>query len=147
MNLLVAIDFSEAMERVLQETELLAKALSARVWLLHVAPPEPDFVGYEPGPQTERDLVARHRHQEHRQLQKKAQELRGKGIETTALLVQGVTSEAILEEAEKMEAGMIIMGSHGHGAVYHLLVGSASKGVLHHAKIPVLVVPTHTRPK
>jgi len=35
-----------------------------------------------------------------------------------------------------------VMGSHGHGAVYNLLVGSVTAGVLKSAKCPVLVVPS-----
>jgi len=104
MKLLAAIDFSEAMRGVMRETEMLAEALHAEVWLVHVAPPEPDFVGYDPGPQTERDLVARHRHQEHRQLQNMAAGMRERGIETTALMVQGVTSDEILKEADRVNA-------------------------------------------
>jgi len=36
---------------------------------------------------------------------------------------------------------MIVMGSHGHGALYELLVGSITQGVLKAAKCPVVVVP------
>jgi len=147
MHILAAIDFSEATDSILRETERLAGKLSAKVWLLHVAPPEPDFVGYEPGPQTERDLVARHRHEEHRQLQQLADGLRQRGVETTALLIQGVIADTILAESDKVAADITVIGSHGHGAVYHLLVGSASKAVLRRSTRPVLVVPTHFRPQ
>ena len=34
------------------------------------------------------------------------------------------------------------MGSHGHGAIYELLVGSVTEGVLRKARCPVLVVPS-----
>ncbi len=37
-------------------------------------------------------------------------------------------------------ADLIVMGRHGHGAMYHLLVGSATEGVLKHATRPVLLV-------
>jgi nucleotide-binding universal stress UspA family protein len=33
------------------------------------------------------------------------------------------------------------MGTHGHGAMYTLLVGSVTKGVLKHSARPVLLVP------
>ncbi|MEO8353471.1 MAG: universal stress protein, partial [Chthoniobacteraceae bacterium] len=38
-------------------------------------------------------------------------------------------------------ADMIVMGSHGHGSFYELLVGSVTSGVLRDARCPVLVVP------
>ena len=49
--------------------------------------------------------------------------------------------ESILKEADKVNAEMIITGSHGHGAVYDILVGSVSAGIIKYSKIPVLVVP------
>ena len=53
--------------------------------------------------------------------------------------------EVILDEANKLNIDLIVVGSHGHGAVYHLMVGSVSQGVLHQSTCPVLVVPTHDR--
>ena len=51
MKLLVAVDLSESTEKVVKKAEEIASAISAKVWILHVAAPDPDFVGYEPGPQ------------------------------------------------------------------------------------------------
>ncbi|MCJ7557239.1 MAG: universal stress protein [Gammaproteobacteria bacterium] len=42
-----------------------------------------------------------------------------------------------------MEIKLPVLGSHGYGAVYDLLVSSISRGILKHSKIPVLVVPVH----
>lgn len=74
-----------------------------------------------------------------------AESLRLKGLDAKGLLVQGSTVETILKQADKLEAQMIVMGSHGRGAIYKMLVGSVSEGVLHGAQCPVLVVPTHKR--
>jgi nucleotide-binding universal stress UspA family protein len=70
-----------------------------------------------------------------------ADTLRNDGITATALLAQGVAGEAIVAEAARLEADTIVIGSHGHGAVHHLLAGSVSEYVLRHSKRPVLVVP------
>ena len=42
---------------------------------------------------------------------------------------------------------MIVVGSHGHGALYHLLLGSVSEGIIRKTTCPVLVVrlPLGTR--
>jgi nucleotide-binding universal stress UspA family protein len=141
MKILVAIDLSECTETILRETQNIAGSLSAEVWLLHVAEPDPDFVGYDAGPQSERDAIAKQFHREHSELQALANKLRQEGLDTTALLVQGTTSETILAEALKLQADMVIVGSHGRGAMHELLVGSVSEGVLRRAESPVLVVP------
>lgn len=145
MNILAPIDFSETTEAVLEQTRRLADALQAEVWLLHVAAPNPAFVGYETGPQSVRDQMAEVYHQEHRQLQGHAEALRAEGLAVTALLAQGATVETILEEAERRAASLIILGSHGHGALYHLLLGSVSEGVLRRTRCPVVVVPAEGR--
>jgi len=145
MNLLVAVDLSSASEKIYTQAAELAKAFSAKLWLLHVAEPEPDFLGFKAGPISVREDQAEQYHKEHRELQGIADTIRASGIDATALLVQGPTVEMILKEASSLNADMIILGSHGMGAVYRALVGSVSEGVLRKATCPVLIVPTHNR--
>jgi nucleotide-binding universal stress UspA family protein len=142
MKLLVAVDLSVSAERVLERAEGIARALCAKVWLLHVAEPEPDFVGLKAGPPTERDYFSERFHAEHRQLQAVADRWRKSGLDTTALLVQGPSAETILNQASEIEVDLIVVGSHGRGAMYQLLVGSVSEQVLHKSRWPVLVIPT-----
>ncbi|WP_107666205.1 universal stress protein [Cyanothece sp. BG0011] len=143
MKLLVAVDCSDSTQKVVNKAQEMAKALSATLWIIHVAQPEPDFVGYETGPQTERDYVAQRFRTEHSQIQEIAEILRNQGIETTALLIQGPTVETIITEAKKLEADMIIMGSHGRNPISELFLGSVSKGVISQSNCPILVVPIH----
>jgi nucleotide-binding universal stress UspA family protein len=140
-TVLAAVDFSPVTSEVLARAAELAKALGAALWLVHVAAPDPDFVGYEPGPQSVRRSVAAELHDVHRRLQEHSAGLRADGIECTALLVQGSTPETIVREAARLEADLIVLGSHGHGAIRRALLGSVSEHVLHHAGRPVLVLP------
>lgn len=141
MKILVSVDLSEATPRILQAAGRLARSLSGKLWLLHVAEPEPDFVGYEAGPDVVRDQVAREFRDEHRKVQEYADGMREDGIAATALLIQGPIVDTVIAEAERLGADLLVVGSHGYGAVYDLLVGSVSRGILKHAEIPVLVVP------
>ena len=145
MKLLVCVDLSESTEIIVKKIEELAKSLSARVWLLHIAEPDPDFVEFKVDPLGARESLAEKFHDEHRQIQALADRLREAGIDTTALLVHDTTVDAILKEASDLDVDMIVVGSHGRGAMYQLLVGSISEGVLHKSRFPVLVVPTHKR--
>jgi nucleotide-binding universal stress UspA family protein len=62
------------------------------------------------------------------------------GVACKALHVFGDSPyEAIIEAAEKNGCDMIAMGSHGHGGVKQLFLGSETARVLSHTKIPVLV--------
>jgi len=142
MKLLVALDLSEPSELIVKEAEKIAKKMSAQVWILHNAEPAPDVLEFRADPQTARDSLAEKFHREHRQIQKIAQRLCKEGLEATALLVHGPTVEVILKEASDLDVDMIVVGSHGRGAVYQLLVGSVSEGILHKSRCPVLIVPT-----
>lgn len=145
MKLLVAIDLSQCTDKTVEEARKLAKALAAKTWLLHVADPEPDFVGYDNISQYDRDVRAGEFHKEHAEIQSIADKLRMEGLDVTAILVQGATAATILKEASKLNADIIVLGSHGRGAIHRLLVGSVSEEVLRKAKSPVLIIPTHGR--
>ena len=140
-KILVPVDFSDQTDAVLATARELATALEAHLWLIHVSAPDPEFVGYQPGPDTVRDQVAAHLREEHQQVHALGERLRGEGLEVTALGIQGPTVETILSEIKKLSVDLVVMGSHGHGAVYRVVVGSVSEGVLHKAGCPVLIVP------
>ena len=140
MNAVVALDFSAVSEQQLAVIGRLTRE-DRHIYLLHVAEPNPDFVGFDAGPDVVRDQMADQFHREHEQIQAMAQQLRDKGCEATGLLVQGPTVDTILGQAEKLEADLIVVGSHGHGAVFDMLVGSISADVIRRSTIPVLVVP------
>lgn len=145
VNILVSLDISESTDKVIATASQLASAMSAKLYLIHVTEPEPDFIGYGVGPQIVRDSVSNEFHKEHEQIQKIAEKLRQQGLNTRGLLIQGSTVDTLLKQAEKRDVKMIVMGSHGRGAVYKMLIGSVSEGVLRGAQCPVLVVPTHKR--
>ncbi len=142
-SILVPLDFSDVTERVLDVATRLGAGFGSRLRLLHVAAPDDDtgFVGYEAGPQVVRDQVAHELREEHRALQRLAERVGQRGLEAEALFVQGPTIETILEQADKIDADVIVLGSHGHGVLRRALLGSVSEGVMHRSARPVLVVP------
>lgn len=142
--ILVALDFSDATPPVLRMAEQLASASGAELRLVHVAAPEPEFVGYQVDSPALRDTHAAAYREEHRRLQDLADEVRGRGVEARALLIQGPTVEKILEEAERLDASLVVVGSHGRGALARVLVGSVSEGLLRAGHRPVLVVPSRS---
>jgi len=141
VRILVAVDFSSVTDRVMDIARDLATRTASHVYVLHVAEPEPDFVGYDVGPDVVRDQVAEEYHREHRQVQRLADSLRSSDVGATALLIQGSIVETIIREADRLDADLVVVGSHGHGAVFDLLVGSISEGLVRRSSRPVLVVP------
>jgi len=140
-RIVAAVDFSAASQEVIQRAAAVAEAFSAELELLHVAAPDPDFVGYDAGPRTVRESRAKELRDEHRDLQKRAEELRGRGLAAEALLIQGPTVDTIVDHAAQHGADLVVLGSHGHGSVYRALMGSVSEGVLRKVRCPILIVP------
>lgn len=145
-RILVAIDFSDGSEALVEWAASLALALRAEISLVHVAEPDPDFIGYEPGPQSVRDAHAREFRSAHRRIQALADGLRARGVSAKALLVQGPTVETLVNEARREGADVIVMRSHGRSALSRALLGSVSEGVLRAGCCPVLVVPATWAP-
>ena len=140
-KLLVPIDFSDATPLVIEQAVKLAKSLKGEIRLIHIAAPEPDFIGDNVGPKVLRDQKAQRIREQHKKIQKLAETILQEGIKVTPLLIQGATIDEIIKESKKYNADLILMGSHGHGAMYNLLMGSVVEGVLMESHIPVLLVP------
>jgi nucleotide-binding universal stress UspA family protein len=140
-NILVAIDFNDAVGELLGYAETLAKQYDAKIWVVHVAAPDPDFVGYEPGPQYIRDFRASELREEHKKLQSMCKIFLDKDIKSEALLIQGSTVETVLEEAKKLNSDLLIVGTHKHSFLHDLLQESVSLKLLKNANIPLLAIP------
>ena len=149
MNILIAVDFSAVTDAILQAVPDLVHASagdSLNVYLMHIAEPDPEFVGWDTGPDVVRDQMAAQFHREHKQLEALAATMQGTtDASVTPLLVQGPIVQTVCGQAEKLNASLIVVGSHGHGATYDLLVGSISSGIIKQSLVPVLVVPDPKR--
>ncbi len=142
-TVLAPIDFSLVSRRVVDEAISVARAIGGRLVLLNVITPLPvlseSAEGEPEGFTTRAEKNAASRLAE---LQK---QLRDEGVTAHAVHRIGPAGERILEQAERLEANYIVMGSHGHGAFYDLIVGSTTMRVLKQAVCPVVIVPPANR--
>ena len=134
-KILVCVDFSDGTQKLLGEAATLAKAFESSVYVNFVASPNEDS-----GSQEEEDM-AKDYPEECDALSALAGQLRSEGIDAHALLATGVPSEAIVQEAKKLSADLVVMGTHGKGLVAGTFIGSVSQGVVRHCKIPIHLVP------
>jgi nucleotide-binding universal stress UspA family protein len=144
-TILVPVDFSDVSPSVVETAKKYARAFGSRIVLLHICEPEPDFVGYEPGPMVVREHVATAMRANQKTLDALKTRSVEPDLEMLALQIQGPAVEKIVQEAAEQDAGLVVMGSHGHGAIYNLLVGSVTEGVLKGVTCPVLIVPSEKR--
>ena len=142
-NILIAIDFNGSEQILINQGFQLAEKFNSKIWLIHIAAPEPDFIPYSGGeaPNNERDKRALELKKEHVQLQEYSNALNKKGVNSTGLLVQGRTIESIMLEVKKLNIDLIITGNNNHNLIYKLFIESVAHGIVKKSKIPVLLVP------
>jgi nucleotide-binding universal stress UspA family protein len=149
-RILVAVDLKPGTDRLLAEVQRYARAFDAIVDIIHVAAPDPEFVGYIKAAHPEAQDVVDSRREphakelrlEHEQTQDLAARLRAAGIRVDqALTVQGPTLVKILEEARKLGADLLVLGSHHHGTLYRLWYGDIATDATKQAPCSLLVVP------
>ena len=140
-NILVSIDFHDKTRLLIEQAVNLARAFKSKIWLIHMAAPDPDFVGYGPGPEYIREDRAIDLKNEHELLRRYRIEMRENGLDTEALLIQGATVETILDEIERLNIDLIILGHHEHSIIYNLFHESVSDKVIQKSNIPMLIIP------
>src|SRR5262249_41778681 len=136
-TILALIDFSDVSARILDHAHDMAKAFRAEVVLVHVVPPEPLVVDFAP-PAVPPDMF-KTRQQE---LFAMSDSLIDRGVGTVARIFGGQLEETLLKEIDLLNPDIILMGSHGHGALYHLIVGSVTGSIIKNSARPVLVIPS-----
>lgn len=140
-HILVAIDFDTNEQKLLNVAFEFAHKFKAKLWLIHITAPDPEFVGYDVGPQYIRDNRASELKREHKILQDYANDLEKKGIKADGLLIQGATIDMIMEEADTLNVDLIAIGRLEHSFLYKAFFGSVTEKIVKTSDIPVLVVP------
>ena len=140
-NILVAVDLDESSQVLVEKAAELAEKFSSKVWILHIADPEPDFVGNKVGPQYIRDLRVKELVQEHQLVKKYTDYLHAKNINADGLLIAGATVQLILEKVEELKIDLVVIGHHHHNLMYQIFTGSTLTVVVKKSKVPVLIVP------
>ena len=138
-RLLLATDLSEASTSATDQAFELAARLGASLLVVSIIDPGSLLL---PGGRfrVRIDQVRERREQLAQVLVERGRE---EGIEVSFLVWTGDPGDMIVEAAQSERADMVLVGSHGRGAVGRFFLGSVSEHVVRHAPCPVLVV----RPK
>lgn len=130
-RILVATDFSDHARKALEQAALLARQSDAEIILCHIIDP----MLVVPSPIDAPDRAAS-------DARTKAERwLRDAGVENGRVLIeQGHAFAEIVRLARNEEADLVVLGSHGRGAIAHLLLGSVAERVVRKAPCSVLVV-------
>jgi nucleotide-binding universal stress UspA family protein len=140
-RILVPTDYSDDAELALREAVrvLGAVSASARVVLLHVYRLQREVVyPWTPPPLVHRSNEVAY--EARKRLGELAEPIRKLGFDVEVLAQEGYPSEVIDEEAKRIGADLIAMGTHGRSRLRRLVFGSVAERVLPAAPCPVLTV-------
>jgi nucleotide-binding universal stress UspA family protein len=139
-RLVVPTDFSPTADRALSRAIDMARALPARIELIHVhspvlvLPPPIDMVSLS-------TVFPKAQEKMEEALEARAGRVRDAGVECDIQLLEGSPHVEIVALADKVQAELIVLGTHGRGGLAHAVLGSVTERVIHRATCPVLVVP------
>lgn len=143
-HLLVPVDGSRLSTQAVAQAVELARALGARITVVHAEPGLPltlAGLGEPVDPRTADMLLAASRRQSQEILDAACQQVAGAGIAVERRCVMNpLPHEAIVDTARQVGADLIVMASHGRRGIGALLLGSETQKVLLHTTLPVLVV-------
>jgi nucleotide-binding universal stress UspA family protein len=134
-KVLLAADGSAEARLAASTAADLASSTDSELHVVHVGEERPTFLAQTEGEPAELRREARRLLDE----QVRAVEEAGGTVEE-AHLRQGRADEEIVDLAESLGVGLIVMGSRGHGRIRRALMGSVSESVVRHAHCPVTIV-------
>jgi nucleotide-binding universal stress UspA family protein len=142
-KILVPTDFSEPSAAAADVAVEIARACRVPIVLTHVyGTPGPKYRGVDLA--LESDFVRSVETAARAALNEEAARLAHKGVSIGAVLTAGVAWEQILETATRIDAGLVVMGTHGRRGVPRAVLGSVAERVVRLSGVPVLTIGEHS---
>ena len=138
-KILVPLDGSELAKTALGQAEKLAKSFDAEIVLFQVVP----FMPIYGSPELVTPLIVDEKHKEtaEKYLANLAEELKKRGIKTTAMVRTGQqVAVEIIDFAKESGVDLIVMCTHGRSGITRWVLGSIAHKVLTRAETPILLV-------
>lgn len=136
-KIVVAVDGSEVSKNAFRHAVELTRQNNGALTVIHIVPQIEtlDIETFKP------ESLRKGMMQEGEKILSEVRELAGKsGITVQASVEEGVPFEKICEVADKSDADLIVMGSHGRSGIGKVLIGSVTERVISRTSCPVLVV-------
>ncbi len=150
-KVLIALDYGPTAQKVAEAGFKFAKSLNAHVTLIHVIAdplyysstaysPIMGFDGYMGIGTFQPDIMGGIKTASEDFLTKTKMHLGDESIQT--MVIEGAAALAILDAANNLHAEAIVLGTHSQRWLEAIVMGSVTEKVLHHASIPLFIIPT-----
>jgi nucleotide-binding universal stress UspA family protein len=138
-HILVALDFNPISEHALDYAVDLAEKLGARLTVLHVyslavlMALDGEYLPTPEGASNKAEEAQKH-------LDAALVPYANRKVEIHAVLRVGSAAEEVCAQAKDLAVDLIVVGTHGRGAIGRALLGSVAQSVLHASPVPVLTI-------
>lgn len=140
-KVLIALDYDETAQKVAETGFSMAQAMNAETVILHVISENPVYYSsYMYMRELRVDILSDLKRSTQDFLDKTKKHLGDESIQT--VLEEGEIADIILETAKKLNADIIVMGSHSRKWLESIIMGSETEDVLKKTVIPLFIVPT-----
>jgi nucleotide-binding universal stress UspA family protein len=138
-RIVLPVDFSECSRKALHYAVPLARQFHASLLLVYVMPVH-YYVGSEFGPVDVPMPEEQWLQNAQEQLARLAEQEIGGQVATRCLVLRGQPVHEIVRAARDEQADLILLSTHGHTGLKHVLLGSVAENVVRYSPCPVLVV-------
>ncbi|MBI5191723.1 MAG: universal stress protein [Nitrospirae bacterium] len=140
-RVLIPVDGSEVSSHAAREGFRLAKALGSKVTLLYVIDLAIVTIPEAETGLTNYDVIHQTFKEQGERVLGGLSALAGQaGVVSDAVVAEGDVHDEIINKAEDMKAGLIVMGTHGRRGLNRLLLGSVAESVARRAHCAVLLI-------
>lgn len=143
-TILVGVDFSDASRIALDHAAALARGLGATLEVVHVVPRMKPSVPFSQANRRRVAELQRAAVADARQMLD-AWVKRLRNVKARARVVRGLPHEALLAQAKRAKADLVVVGERGQNLAEALLIGSTAERVARKARRPVLLIPADGR--
>lgn len=136
-NILLGIDLHGDSRHLVNVAIQIARSYDAKIWLLHVtlaSAQESVYIPEDKGAKSTTD-----------QMNELIEMVNAANLEAEGVLSDGGIAAAVLEQSQKLNINMIIVGHHKYGFFQKALFGHSSEEIIEKSDIPILVVPLGKR--
>lgn len=141
-TILVATDFSDDADAAIEAAVEMAKAFGSKIELFHAYYVEVPavYAGFGGDFTMPQDIIDPIREGAQAAMADTVKRVATSGVEVDGRVAMERSAKAILAEAERVLADLIVMGTRGLSGIEHLVLGSTADRVIRMAQCPVLTV-------
>jgi nucleotide-binding universal stress UspA family protein len=148
-SILAPLDGSTFAEQAIPLAESIARATGAALHLFRVVPPLADYYFWAPmpGDPLEHELRESHRREAFTYLKEVSGRLHAEAVDCDVMEEDESITDSIGAEIEKTGADLVVLASHGRGAVQRFWLGSVADKLMRTLNLPILLVRPREHPE